>query len=697
VSDDDVDLARLRDARKTWPSNSISSNEGRVRRSKRIESLELPTLAQAKWEGEKDDPACNDNGSRRRSHTKQLEIRKEIDLVEHEDSSLEDETEVDDGQEKSLSQLLFPFLVHSLLPPESSSEALISFFYFSAALSRPRQDQQLLVFQLIAHANAGPRREGLGVRTCLIHHLAGGIKGRQRYSRVQEVRANNPRPQLLRFFPCREPLVAAPALTKVAKAETPSRTESIAPADNGPPKLQSSATPTSPKITHITVKVNHDKASLANALGPFLDRRKVERLPGSFGPGPINRVVRESVQQLVDAANDQKEVFGMLRQGEGKVIITASFEDKMQTIRLPPMNKPADVWGFMEILFEELRCEPFYEAGPVVQVDRTATLPRSHSQSSLGGRLPSMEDSHPPTLTPATQKGFPSTTDSLFKRKLEATKADQPIAKHPRLSADKEKEKGEEGTQPQPQATRPRGRPLGSKNKVAEGKQKGRPSTDSSSSKVPSASSSPVRQQATSPHKKVPIYHNAHKLYGHQPIQPQLSLATPAYTAPSTTQLQQQQQHLMTGGGVMYTPPPVLAPNTLIMTPAAAVTAAAQPVVAAAPQPLVSAEHLAHAQQQQQVQAALAASPFHISRLPSDPNEWSMEQVIGHLSLLDPSLVPHVEMFRSHEIDGKALLLLTAEMMMKYMDMKLGPALKIVNVANMITGKRPHILPAILD
>ncbi len=62
--------------------------------------------------------------------------------------------------------------------------------------------------------------------------------------------------------------------------------------------------------------------------------------------------------------------------------------------------------------------------------------------------------------------------------------------------------------------------------------------------------------------------------------------------------------------------------------------------------------------------------------------------MIGHVTLLDTTLAPHVEMFRSHEIDGKALLLLTAEMMMKYMDMKLGPALKICNIVNLIQGRK---------
>ena len=64
----------------------------------------------------------------------------------------------------------------------------------------------------------------------------------------------------------------------------------------------------------------------------------------------MHKVVRESVQKLVDVSLDQKAVFGMLRQGEGKVIITASFEDKIQKVRLPAMTSEDSVKDFFEIL-----------------------------------------------------------------------------------------------------------------------------------------------------------------------------------------------------------------------------------------------------------------------------------------------------------------------------------------------------------
>ncbi|XP_044737788.1 polycomb protein Scm [Chrysoperla carnea] len=71
--------------------------------------------------------------------------------------------------------------------------------------------------------------------------------------------------------------------------------------------------------------------------------------------------------------------------------------------------------------------------------------------------------------------------------------------------------------------------------------------------------------------------------------------------------------------------------------------------------------------------------------------EWGIEEVIQYIESADPGLGVHADLFRKHEIDGKALLLLNSDMMMKYMGLKLGPALKICNLVTKIKGRR-HIL-----
>ncbi|KAI4482592.1 PREDICTED: polycomb protein Scm [Polistes canadensis] len=77
--------------------------------------------------------------------------------------------------------------------------------------------------------------------------------------------------------------------------------------------------------------------------------------------------------------------------------------------------------------------------------------------------------------------------------------------------------------------------------------------------------------------------------------------------------------------------------------------------------------------------------------LSTEPAEWTIEDVIHYIALTDPALGQYADLFRKHEIDGKALLLLNSDMMMKYMGLKLGPALKICNLVNRIRGRR-HIM-----
>ncbi|NWV76346.1 SCMH1 protein, partial [Dasyornis broadbenti] len=81
---------------------------------------------------------------------------------------------------------------------------------------------------------------------------------------------------------------------------------------------------------------------------------------------------------------------------------------------------------------------------------------------------------------------------------------------------------------------------------------------------------------------------------------------------------------------------------------------------------------------QQDVTCGFRSDRYHGSRLSSrDPSSWTVEEVMQFIRESDPQLGPHADLFRKHEIDGKALLLLRSDMMMKYMGLKLGPALKL--------------------
>ncbi|ESO87232.1 hypothetical protein LOTGIDRAFT_107440, partial [Lottia gigantea] len=75
-------------------------------------------------------------------------------------------------------------------------------------------------------------------------------------------------------------------------------------------------------------------------------------------------------------------------------------------------------------------------------------------------------------------------------------------------------------------------------------------------------------------------------------------------------------------------------------------------------------------------------------RLSSDPEDWSIDDVVQFITETDPGLTVHTELFRKHEIDGKALLLLNSDMMMKYMGLKLGPILKLCNIVQKLKMRK---------
>ncbi|XP_050299578.1 polycomb protein Scm-like isoform X1 [Anthonomus grandis grandis] len=83
---------------------------------------------------------------------------------------------------------------------------------------------------------------------------------------------------------------------------------------------------------------------------------------------------------------------------------------------------------------------------------------------------------------------------------------------------------------------------------------------------------------------------------------------------------------------------------------------------------------------------ATPPATVNLSQIPIQ--EWGIEEVIQFIESTDPCLGAHAELFRRHEIDGKAFLLLNSDMMMKYMGLKLGPALKICNLVSRLKGRR---------
>ncbi|VFV34906.1 sex comb on midleg-like protein 2 [Lynx pardinus] len=99
--------------------------------------------------------------------------------------------------------------------------------------------------------------------------------------------------------------------------------------------------------------------------GPHLDQKKIQQLPDHFGPGPVNVVLRRTVQACVDCAFQSKTVFGFLKPDHrGGEVITASFDGETHSVQLPPVNSASFALRFLETLCHSLQCDNLLSSQP---------------------------------------------------------------------------------------------------------------------------------------------------------------------------------------------------------------------------------------------------------------------------------------------------------------------------------------------
>ncbi|XP_069922899.1 sex comb on midleg-like protein 2 isoform X5 [Oryctolagus cuniculus] len=122
------------------------------------------------------------------------------------------------------------------------------------------------------------------------------------------------------------------------------------------------AAPRMSKIVMSTVCVYINKHG---NFGPHLDPKKIQQLPDHFGPGPVNVVLRRTVQACVDCAIQSKTVFGFLKpDNRGGEVITASFDGETHSIQLPPVNSASFALRFLETLCHSMECDNLLSSQP---------------------------------------------------------------------------------------------------------------------------------------------------------------------------------------------------------------------------------------------------------------------------------------------------------------------------------------------
>nr|XP_039269516.1 polycomb protein SCMH1-like [Styela clava] len=71
-------------------------------------------------------------------------------------------------------------------------------------------------------------------------------------------------------------------------------------------------------------------------------------------------------------------------------------------------------------------------------------------------------------------------------------------------------------------------------------------------------------------------------------------------------------------------------------------------------------------------------------KMSRNPQRWTVSDVVSYVRENESALVNHIHLFQTHEIDGQALLLLNSSLAVKYMNMKLGPALKLASLVERV-------------
>nr|XP_019610943.1 PREDICTED: sex comb on midleg-like protein 2 isoform X2 [Rhinolophus sinicus] len=119
--------------------------------------------------------------------------------------------------------------------------------------------------------------------------------------------------------------------------------------------------PGSPKImSTVCVYINKH-----GNVGPYLDQKKIQQLPDHYGPGPVNVVLRRTVQACMDCAIESKTVFGFLKPDDrGGEVITAFFDGETHSVNLPPVNSASFALRFLEKLCHTMECDNLLSSQP---------------------------------------------------------------------------------------------------------------------------------------------------------------------------------------------------------------------------------------------------------------------------------------------------------------------------------------------
>ncbi|ELK12908.1 Sex comb on midleg-like protein 2 [Pteropus alecto] len=311
-------------------------------------------------------------------------------------------------------------------------------------------------------------------------------------------------------------------------------------------------------------------------VGPYLDQKKIEQLPDHYGPGPVNVVLRRTVQACVDCAIDSKTVFGFLKPDDrGGEVITAFFDGETHSVHLPPVNSASFALRFLETFCHTLNCDNLLSSQPFSAFRGNTHSTAEHDQSqSVQEDIIEKQSTKRPPEEPLPYVAAPSPKLSKIQVQVHAPAEGLPSSEEDGMPKEEKLPEDSENLPLNPESSL-------------------NPDSINPIS-VPDTSSSALAGTSSSPQGS------------HQEVEFQM-------------------------------PKESEAPGSLV-----------------------------------------EIDPGMLKQGSDDPSSWSIEDVILFLKHMDPQISDSLaDLFRQHDIDGKALLLLNSDMMIKYMGLKLGTAVKL--------------------
>ncbi|XP_006835658.1 PREDICTED: sex comb on midleg-like protein 2 [Chrysochloris asiatica] len=368
--------------------------------------------------------------------------------------------------------------------------------------------------------------------------------------------------------------------------------------DLGSPSYDKDAIPGTSKIVMSTVCVYVNKHGNS---GPHLDQKRIQQLPDHFGPGPVNVVLRRTVQACVDCALQTKTVFGFLKPDHrGGEVITASFDGENHSVQLPPVNSASFALRFLETFCQSLQCDNLLSSQPFSSYRSNTHSPVEHDNDK-------------------------SEKEDLSGKKSTKRSSQQPLPYNALLS-----------------------------------------------SKFP-------------------------KTYMLDSTEQQLTLEE---NGKSKEQKLPEESKKSSLNSALFLNPVCRNPVNIHTSN---FRSCAQPTPGTSSSALVGYNFFAKSSNYEvnrmQTQRKTEAISYTVGTHPStlkqsyfkDPSSWSVEEVIQFMRETDPKTSAlFADRFRQHEIDGKALLLLKSDVIMKYMGLKLGPALKLCHYIEKLKEGKYH-------